>query len=52
VVHHVVPVAQAPDRTFDPCNVVVLCNACHRMVHAGAPLNCSPTPEAERGLLS
>lgn len=45
-VHHVVPVSEAPERTFDVSNVVALCRRCHRLVHAGQPLGVTmPDPE-------
>ena len=51
-VHHVVPVKDAPDRVFDPTNVVALCKLCHRLVHAGEALNAKPMTDADRGLIA
>lgn len=42
-VHHVVAIADNPERCFDPSNVVALCRQCHFKVHRGAPLNATPS---------
>jgi 5-methylcytosine-specific restriction endonuclease McrA len=33
-VHHVVPVEQDPTRAFDLANLLVVCEPCHRALHA------------------
>ena len=32
-VHHIIPIAQAPERRLDQSNIVALCTACHRERH-------------------
>ena len=33
-VHHKIPIAKAPDRAYDPKNLVALCRACHNAEHS------------------
>ena len=35
-VHHVVPRAIAPERTFDVTNLATMCRACHHALHNDA----------------
>jgi 5-methylcytosine-specific restriction endonuclease McrA len=36
VVHHIVPVDEAPDRRLDPSNLECLCRSCHEKHHGRA----------------